>query len=123
MLSAYLLPLTTSGPLQAHFGRLSEHARQGEQQQWTGSARARGSSSDGAAVDVEAEARRAALDFFVSLLRDVVTYFPETGGAAAAAEVTPRACSVHRLRAAPPRIRASPLARPCRPPAVPRRPS
>ena len=36
-------------------------------------------------MDVETEARRAALDFFVSLLRDVATFFPETGGAAAAA--------------------------------------
>ena len=71
--------------MQAHFGRLREHARRYEQQQWTGSARARGSDRDGAAVDVETEARRAALDFFVSLLRDVASFFPETGGAAAAA--------------------------------------
>ena len=65
-------------------------------QQRTGSVstRGRGSRSDGAAVDVEAEARRAALDFFASLLRDVATFFPETSGAAAAAEVAPRVSCV-----------------------------
>jgi len=94
LLNAYLSPLTTTGPLQAHFGRLREHARRSEPQQWTGSARTRGSGSDGAAVDVEAEARRAALDFFASLLRDVATFFPETSGAAAAAEVAPRVSCV-----------------------------
>ena len=49
-------------------------------------------------MDVEAEARRAALDFFASLLRDVATFFPETGGAAAAAEVTSRAYVSRLLR-------------------------
>ena len=62
MLSAYLLPLTTSGPLQAHFGRLSEHARQGEQQQ-NQAAAARQQLEEGGDFDyIKAAAHAAGMD-------------------------------------------------------------
>ena len=94
------LPSREAGPLQALFGRLREQAwraaRDGAErpllmqaQLNLGGERGGGDRSGGgggAAMDVETAARRGALDFFASLLRDVSSFFPETSEASETSE-------------------------------------